>query len=258
MNSLTGYIGKKTLAYVDHLLNLAAFACNLWMILLTSPFKGRAVVRWGVVEQVYFTAVQALFLIIPLSLLTGSMMLIQFAKFSAQVDLGKLMIILVIREIGPVITAMLVVLRSATAVAIEIGYMNVLKEVDSLEMAGIDPLRLLAIPRFVGITSAIVCLFIVFDLVAIFGGYGIVRLTSDVPVNNYLSQMAEAITGADIVVGIVKALCFGVVISVITLYHGFDAQKRITSIPKLTSTAAIECFFYCIFINLFISGIFYF
>lgn len=258
MNSLTGYIGRKTLTYVDHASNLAAFAISLWTLMLSAPLKGRAVVRWGVVEQVYFTAVQALFLIIPLSLLTGSMMLVQFSKFSGQIDLGKLMIILIVREIGPVVTAMLVILRSATAVAIEIGYMNVLNEIDSLEMAGIDPLRLLAVPRCIGITSAIVCLFIVFDLMAIFGGYGIVRLTTDVPVNNYLSQMAEAITGADIVVGIVKALCFGVVISVITLYYGFEARKRITIIPKITSMAAIECFFYCIFINLFISGIFYF
>ena len=258
MNSPTGYIGRKTLAYINHLQNMAAFACDLCAVLLASPLKGRAVVRWGVVEQIYFTAVQALFLIIPLSLLTGSMMLIQFAKFSGQVDLGKLMVILVIREIGPVVTAMLVVLRSATAVTIEIGYMNVFNEIDSLEMTGIDPLRLLAIPRFVGITSAIVCLFIVFDLVAILGGYGVVRLTTSIPVGNFLSDIGSAITGADIIVGLVKALCFGVVISVVTLYHGFQAQKRITVIPKITSTAAIECFFYCIVINIFISGLFYF
>lgn len=258
MNNLAGLIGRQTLTYTNHVLNMLAFAVKLFRTMTNAPLRGRAVVKWGVVEQIYFTAVQALFLIVPLSLLLGSMILIQFAKFSAQIDLGKVVVILIVREIGPIITAMLVILRSATAVTIEISYMNVLNEIESLEMAGIDPMRLLSIPRFIGITSAILCLFIVFDVGAILGGYGIILLTTSIPMGNYLTDIANAITGADIVIGLVKALLFGIVISVVTLFHGFESQKRITNIPRGTSKAAIECFFYCIVINIFVSGLFYF
>ncbi|MDY6824739.1 MAG: ABC transporter permease [Thermodesulfobacteriota bacterium] len=258
INSLTGLIGRQTITYTAHLLNLLAFGVKLFSTMANAPLRGRAVVKWGIVEQIYFTAVQALFLIVPLSLLLGCMILMQFARFSAQIDLGKIVVILIIREVGPVITAMLVILRSATAVTIEISYMNVLNEIESLEMAGIDPMRLLAIPRFVGITSAILCLFIIFDVGAILGGYGIIRLTTSIPMGNYLPDIAKAIAGADIVIGLVKALLFGVVISVVTLYHGFESQKRITNIPRVTSKVAIECFFYCILINIFVSGLFYF
>ena len=258
MNSLAGYIGRKTLDYIDHLFNLAAFAVKLAADSMPSAIKGLAVVRWGMVEQIYFTAIQALWLIIPISLLMGSMILLQFVKFSGQVDLGKLAIIIIIRELGPIITALLVILRSATAVTIEMGYMRVQNEIASLEMAGIDPLRLLAIPRFIGITAAIACLFVIFDFLAIFGGYLLVKITTSLPVDNYLTGIASAITVSDIAVGIIKAVCFGVVISITTLYHGFNSEKRITAIPRITSASAIECFFYCMIINIFVSVIFYF
>ncbi|MDY6903620.1 MAG: ABC transporter permease [Thermodesulfobacteriota bacterium] len=258
MNSISGIVGRQTLTYITHLMNLLAFAVKLFRTMASAPLRGRAVVKWGIVEQIYFTAVQALFLIVPLSLLLGSMVLLQFAKFAAQIDLGKVVVILIIREVGPIVTAMLVILRSATAVTIEISYMNVLNEIESLEMAGIDPMRLLSIPRFIGITSAILCLFIVFDVGAILGGYGIILLTTSIPMGNYLPDIAKAITAPDIVIGLVKALLFGIVISVVTLYHGFESQKRVTNIPRGTSKASIECFFYCIVINLFVSGLFYF
>ncbi|MFO8048754.1 MAG: ABC transporter permease [Desulfosudaceae bacterium] len=257
MNSFTGYIGRRTIAYVDHLLNLIAFSQRLIIIMVKNPLRGRAVTRWGVVEQIYFTAVQALFIIIPVALLVGSMLLIWFAEYSAQIDLTKITILLIIREIGPVLTAIVVILRSATAVTVEIGYMQVLNEIDSLEMAGLDPLRLLAVPRFIGITTAILCLFIIFDLIAILGGYTILMLTTTIPMGNYLSAMAKALTASDIIVGLVKAVCFGAVISVVTLYHGFHVDKRITRIPQVTSAAAMECFFYCLVLNIFISALFY-
>lgn len=254
---VTGYIGRKTINYINHLFNLLAFSAKLVGLIIKSPTRGGAVIKGGIVEQVYFTAVQALFLVVPLSLLLGGMMLVRFAEFSGQIGIGKITIILIVREIGPILTAILVILRSATAVTIEISYMNVLNEIESLEMAGIDPMRFLSIPRFIGITLAIFCLFIVFDLVAILGGYGVIRLTTSIPIDNYLAEIANAVTVADIVVGIVKAVCFGIVVSVTSLYHGFEARKQITSIPQVTSNAAIECFIYCIIINVFISAIFY-
>ena len=145
----------------------------------------------------------------PAALIIGSMIIIQFTKFQGQYDLGKITVLLIVREIGPVVTAMLVILRSASAVTIETGYMKVLHEVDALEMAGLDPLWVLCLPRLIGITTAILSLFIVFDLVAIIGGYAVVWIITYIPMGNFLEQIAKAITVSDIVVGIIKAICFG-------------------------------------------------
>ncbi len=257
MGKFVGALGRKTNRSVNRLMNLCALTCRLTAIALTLPRTGRALIKRAIVEQVYFTAVQALPVIIPVSLIIGSMMIVQFSQLSGQVDLGKLVVLLVLREIGPLITAIIVILRSATAVTIEISYMNVLHEIDALEMAGIDPLRTLCFPRLVGITSAIVCLIIVFDLMAIIGGYAIVQGTTMLPVEDFFQQIAKGVVGADVAVGLLKGIFFGVAITVTCLYHGLDHKRQITQIPVATSRAAVNCFFYCLLINIFISFIFY-
>jgi phospholipid/cholesterol/gamma-HCH transport system permease protein len=201
--------------------------------------------------------VQALPIIIPIALIVGTMLIIQFTKFSAVYNLGRTTVLLIVRELGPMITAFLVILRSATAVTIEIGYMNVLHEFESLEMAGVDPMLIICLPRLVGITSAVICLFIVFDLVSILGGYAVVWSMTYLPVDNFFQQIAKALTSADIVVGIVKAVCFGFIITVTSLNHGFGIKRQITDIPVGTSKAAVESIIYCMVSSVIISAIFY-
>jgi phospholipid/cholesterol/gamma-HCH transport system permease protein len=257
MEPVTGYIGRKAIRSVNHLLDLFAFAYRIFAMALSRPQEGRVILGWVTVQQLYFTAVQALPVIIPIALLVGSMVIIQFAKLSGQYNFGRISVLLIIRELGPIITALLVILRSATAVTIEISYMRVLHEIDAIEMAGMDPIRLVCLPRLVGITSAMVCLFIVFDLVSILGGYAIVWLVTYIPMGGYLHLIAKSITITDILVGLIKAVLFGITITVTSLYRGFELKKQITEVPVATSQSAIECFFYCLVINVFISFLFY-
>jgi phospholipid/cholesterol/gamma-HCH transport system permease protein len=257
MDSITGALGRKTIQSVNRLMDLCALTYRLTSIALPLPRTGRALIKRVIVEQVYFTAVQALPVIIPVALIIGSMMIVQFSQLSGQVDLGKLVVLLVLREIGPLITAIIVILRSATAVTIEMSYMNVLNEIDALEMAGIDPLHTLCFPRLVGITTAIVSLILVFDLMAIIGGYAIVKGTTMLPVEGFFQQIAKGVVGSDITVGLLKGIFFGITITVTCLYHGFSRKNQITQVPVATSLAAMDCFFYCLVVNIFISFIFY-
>jgi phospholipid/cholesterol/gamma-HCH transport system permease protein len=257
LKSITGYTGRRTLSFINHLLDIFAFTFRLFALFVTRPLEGRALIKKAVIEQIYFTAVQALPMIIPLALMVGTMLIVQFTKLSGDFDLGKVTVVLVVREVGPMITALLVILRSATAVTIEISSMTVFKEVEALEMAGIDPMRIVSFSRFVGITSAVICLFIVFDVVSIFGGYGIVWVSSDVHMGNFLTLVAKAITPTDMVVGLIKALTFGISITVISLYHGFKTMNTVTMIPVSASKTAVESFFWVMVINIFISAVFY-
>lgn len=257
MKSIAGYTGRKTLSFINHLLDIFAFTFRLMELFITRPVAGRALIQKAVIEQIYFTAVQALPMIIPLALMVGVMLIIQVTKLSGDFDLGKVTVVLVIRELGPIITALLVILRSATAVTIEISAMTVFNEIEALEMSGVDPMRIVSFSRFVGITTAVLCLFIVFDIVAIFGGFAIVWMTTDVPMGSFLSLVAKAITPSDMVVGLIKAVTFGVFITVISLYHGFNTKKIITMIPVSASKTAVESFFWIMVINIFISAVFY-
>ena len=257
MDYIAGYIGRKATSTTNHIFNLFAFTYRIFVLIFQRPREGRALVRRVTLEQVYFTCVQALPIIIPIALVFGSMLIIQFAKVSGQYNLGKTMVMLIIRELGPVITALLVILRSATAVTVEISFMNAFNEIDTIEMAGIDPMRIVCLPRFIGITSAILCLFIVFDIVSIIGGYLIVGVFTHIPMGNFMAQIGRAITATDIAVGIIKAIFFGIIIAATCLKHGFSIKKFITEVPVSSSKAAVECFFYCLVINVIISILFY-
>ena len=257
MNQFAGALGRTTIRSINRLMDLCALTYRLIVFALPLPRTGRALIRRVIVEQLYFTAVQALPVVIPVALIIGSMLIVQFSQFSGQVDLGKLVVLLVLREIGPLITAIVVILRSATAVTIEISYMNVLNEIETLEMAGIDPLHTLCLPRLLGITTAIVSLVLVFDLMAIIGGYVIVRGIVALPVEGFFQQIAKGVVGADIAVGLLKGIFFGLAITVTCLYHGLAPKDQITQVPIATSRAAVDCFFYCLVINIFISFIFY-
>lgn len=258
MDQIAGQIGRSTIRSANHILDLFALTYRLLGLFFARRKPGKALIRRVVLEQIYFTCVQALPIIIPVALLIGSMLIVKFSTISGQYELGKVTVLLLVRELGPIITAFLVILRSATAVTIEIGYMNVRHEIEALEMAGIDPMRVICFPRLIGITSAVFYLFIVFDLISIIGGYAMVWLITDIPLGDFLGQIAKSITGADIAVGIVKALCFGVIITVTSLIHGFRIRHNITEIPMGTSRAAIESVVLCLIGNIFISGIFYF
>ena len=257
MKDIVGALGRKTIRSVNRLMDLCALTYRLTVIALPLPRAGRTLIKWVIVEQVHFTAVQALPVIIPVALITGSMMIVHFSQLSGQVNLGKLVVLLVLREIGPLVTAIIVILRSATAVTIEMSYMCVLREIDAVEMAGIDPLHTVCFPRLVGITTAIVSLILVFDLMAIIGGYAIVKGTTLLPVEGFFQQIAKGVVGADIAVGILKGFFFGVIITVTCLYHGLAPKNQITQVPVATSRAAVDCFFYCLVINFLISFLFY-
>lgn len=257
MNQIAGYVGRRAIDSLNHIITILAFNYRMLMLFFNRPLEGRELVRRVAFEQIYYTAVQALPLIVPIALIIGSTLIVQFTRISDQYDLGKVMVILIVREFGPIITAIVVILRSATAVATEISYMNVFKEIDAIEMAGIDPMRIICLPRLIGITTAILCLFIVFDLIAIVGGYATIWMVTYIKMGNFLDQIGQSITATDIAVGIIKAFCFGITITVTCLNHGFSPKRHLTQMPPAISKAAVECFFYCLVINVIISVLFY-
>jgi phospholipid/cholesterol/gamma-HCH transport system permease protein len=257
MSQLLGNIGRLVIQGMDHVIMLHGFAGSILIRMVQRRRAGRVLVRRAIIEQIYFTAVQALPVLIPVALMIGTALIIQLAKVAGQYDLGRTVVILIVRETGPFLTALLVILRSATAVTIETSYMKVLHEFEALEMAGIDPLRAICLPRLAGITTAMLGLFVVFDLVSILGGYMTVWAVTHIPMSDFLSQIGKAITLHDIAASLLKAIFFGAIITVNSLYRGLESKRQITEIPRATSQAAMESFLYCLAANIAISVAFY-
>ncbi|CAN2041939.1 phospholipid/cholesterol/gamma-HCH transport system permease protein [Candidatus Magnetomoraceae bacterium gMMP-15] len=257
MNNIIGALGRYTIKNINYFLNLLAFACKILFLFIKRPKNGWSFVRKSIVDQIYFTAIQALPVIIIISLIIGSMLTFQLSKVSDQYDLGRITVLMIIREAGPLAAALIVILRSAVAVTIGIAQMSVADKIDKIEKDGTDPLYAICFPRLVGITISMICLFFIFDLAAIIGGYGIVWALTSVPIEHFLVHVGKALTLADIIAGTIKAVLFGLAISVSCLYRGFRVEKIREKIPIEASRAAMECFFLCIIINIIISMLFY-
>lgn len=257
ISRLSGQIGRTFIRGLDHIVALHGFAGSILIRMVRRRRFGRVLVRRAIVEQIYFTAVQALPVLIPVALMIGTVLIIQLTKVAGQYDLGRTVVLIIVRETGPFLTALLVILRSATAVTIETGYMKVGHEFEALEMAGIDPLRAIYLPRLAGITAAMLGLFVVFDLVSILGGYMVVWAVTYIPMPDFLNQIGKAITTRDIVASLLKAIGFGAIITVNSLYRGLEVKRQITEIPRATSQAAMESFLYCLAVNIAISVAFY-
>lgn len=254
-------IGRHTIQSAEHFLNILVFFQRIAATAIGRPKAGRRLFFRFTLEEIYFTAVQALPVLVFIALITGTTMIMQLTQRLATLEgrliLGDLMVLLVVRELGPLFTAFIVILRSAVAITSEISHMKVSGELDALEMQGIDPLYIVGLPKVLGVTVAIFCLFIVFDMAAIFGGYWVSWIATNMPMENFLEGIGKTVSGMDIVVGIVKAILFGLTISVVSLRRGFGIKKTVTEIPVQTSKAAVECLLYCLFVNVIVSVVYY-
>jgi phospholipid/cholesterol/gamma-HCH transport system permease protein len=240
---------------------LSAFFYRILKTILTRAGQGHKIIGKIIVQQIYFTAVEVLLLLGVIGVIFGALVIIQILAQLSRVGiseaLGKFLVVIVIRELGPIIAAVIVILYSGTAMATEVGYMTVLGDIRAITMRGIDPIHFVAVPRLIGITIAMVSLLIYFDVVALLGGFIVSWLLTGIPFYTFIMGVAASIEGSDIIIGFIKAIFFAAIIVVICLYRGFQVGGEITRLPRVISKSALDCFLALLIVNLIISGIFY-
>ncbi len=211
--------------------------------------------------QIYFTGFQALPLISALALGAGGIVVLQFnaqlTYFGNAAYIGDLMVILIVREIGPIFTALLVVARSGTAVASEIGSMRVNKEIEALETMGINPLSYIVFPRIIGGVISVLCLAFYFDVIAVFGGYFVTRIIQDMPFSFYTEAIAQAFAAEDVFLYFLKNTFSGMIIFVVCCYQGLLVKQSPHEIPQVTTKAVINSIIFVLIFNILTSALFY-
>ena len=211
--------------------------------------------------QVYFTGVQALPLISVLALATGAICVLesmaQLQLLGQPTMVGNLLITIIIREIGPLITALIVVARSGTAVATEIGNMRANREIEALETMGINPLSYIVFPRIVGGTLSVLCLAFYYNVVALFGGFLVASLIKDMPFGFYSDLLANAISLEDFGMFLLKNTFSGLIIFVVCCHQGMSVQQSAHEVPAMTTKAVVNSIIYVVIFNLGVSMVFY-
>jgi phospholipid/cholesterol/gamma-HCH transport system permease protein len=213
-----------------------------------------------IVNQILFTGVEAFSLVGIIGLLCGITIIIQatttMPKFGVGEYFGKILIIVVIRELGPFFTSLVVVGRSGAALAVFIGNMKISKEISALEGMGIDPIRFLVMPAFVAMVVSMVCLAVYFDMIAIIGGYFIARINVDIPFGIFIATVLDALSAQEIVISMIKNMLFGSIIATVSCYYGL-AVDNVREVPQAALKAVVSSMIATIVINMMVTIGFY-
>jgi phospholipid/cholesterol/gamma-HCH transport system permease protein len=253
-------IGKFTIAFVNVLSGMAGLLYDSIVELFRSGRKGYGSTIRQISNQILFTGVEAFWLVGAIGLLCGITIIIQatttMPKFGVGEYFGKILIIGVIRELGPFFTSLVVVGRSGAALAVFIGNMRVNKEFSALEVMGVDPVRFLVMPAVVAMVISMVCLAIYFDIIAIIGGYFVARFNVDIPFGIFISMVVDALSIQEIIVSTIKNLLFGSIIAVVSCYYGLMVTT-IREVPQAALKAVVRSMIATIVINLAVTLGFY-
>ena len=256
-NTVTSHTGRWFLSKIIRVLDQAAFFWDCIRVFFRYRTTGRRLMSRILVEQIYFTGVQSIELVAFVALVSGALLALSSISLLEMVGsldgLGMILIASIVREAGPILTALIIILRSGSAIAMEIGYMNVLGEMEGLEMQGIPVIHFLCIPRLIGVTVSVMCLMIFFAIIATFGGLLASWTILDITAWKYYYNISIALKRTDFLLILAKGLCFGTMIPVVCMFDGFKASNAITNVPPRVSRALVDCLIYLVILNIIIT-----
>lgn len=233
------YIGRQSLLYLASS-GRAGFV--LFFSIFAIPRIPAGLGLW--VRQMYYVGVLSLPIIMCSALFIGMVLGLQgyttLVKFGAEQALGQLIALSFVRELGPVVTALLFAGRAGSALTAEIGLMKVTEQLDSLSMLGVDPMRRVIAPRFWAGQVSMPLLAIIFNMLAIYGGYLISVQWLGVDPGSFWGNMQDVVSFKDDVMnGVIKSVVFGFVVTWIAVYQGFNAIPTSEGIGQATTRTVV-------------------
>lgn len=262
MRTIAGWTGRVTLRSLE---NIGSFSLLLFRVLrsaLVDPVRGRGGVRWRAsVIQMLLVGYNAIPVVGLVSLFMGIVLALQSAyqleKFGITIFVVDLVAVGMTREIGPLLTAVVVAGRSGSAIAAEIGSMKVAEEIDALRAMGLNPIRFLAVPKFVALAVMLPCLTLVSDIMGMVGGSLIGAGILDITFGRFAERAAEALVLRDVVTGLVKSLVFAGVVSQVGCYYGFSVRGGAAEVGSATTRAVVTSIFLTLAADVVFTAIFY-
>ena len=238
-------IGRSTIIWVSNLGASAIFFMLAFLKILHPKQLAK------IIQQIYYIGARSTMIILLVSLFTGMVLGLQsytaLVKFGAQGALGTLVALTLVRELGPVLTAIMIAARAGSAIAAEIGIQRISEQIDALDTMRIDPLRYLISPRIVASIISFPILTALFDIVGIIGGYmsGVLLLGANA--GTYVYRVQTSMDMKDVTDGFIKSIVFAVIVSTVCCYQGYFAHMRTDSHGaqavglSTTSAVVISC-----------------
>jgi phospholipid/cholesterol/gamma-HCH transport system permease protein len=250
----TDLLGRKLFLFLLTVQGLGAFALITLGVMLKKNGVARNVVRPRIRHEIARAGVALMPMFLFVAFALGFLVIGQTVSALARVGainyLGSTMVIVVVRELGPLLAAMLVLARVGTAHVIELGTARAMGEVEALEALGIDPVHYLIVPRVIGMAAGIFSLTVYLIIGALASGY-LWAFLQDVPLTpgDYFKQLAEALGWLDFALLALKAVAFGFFIAIVTCYHGLAQPLRLEEVSRVAVRAVTQGVIVCVLID---------
>jgi phospholipid/cholesterol/gamma-HCH transport system permease protein len=207
----------------------------------------------SVARHVYDTGVTAVPIVsliaFLISVILAYMGAQQLSRFGADIFVVDLVTVGVLRELGVLLTAIIVAGRSGSAFAAELGAMQLNQEIDALSAIGVDPVEVLVLPRLAGLVIALPLLTLVADLIGLVGGGLLCHAVLDMPLVQYLNRAQSAIASTTFWVGVVKAPIFACLIAICGCFCGMSVRGSSRELGRLTTLAVVQSIFFVILVD---------
>lgn len=227
-----------------------------------SPFKGKSIRLKASISEIVKAGYNSVPIVAVISLFVGIILALQAAyqlkKVGALIYVANLVGVSITRELGPILTAIIVSGRSGSAFAAEIGSMKAAEEIDALTTMGINPVRFLVIPKLIALMFMLPALTIFADAIGIFGGFLLSTVVLEIHPYNYFQQTLNALLVKDIMTGLIKAWAFGIVITIVGAYQGFKVEGGAEEVGRRTTASVVVSIFLVIVFDLFFTSLFYY
>ena len=234
-----GRLGRAVIDACAHAGAITLFAAEGISHLFRPPFYGRLFLR-AFIEFAYFSlpvvALTAIFsgMVIALDSYTG------FARFSAESAMANLVVLAVVRELGPVLAGLMLAGRLGAAMAAELGTMRVTDQIDALTTLSTNPMKYLVAPRLLAGTLAAPLLVVVADILGVFGGFLVATLKLGFVPHIYLQNTINFIYMSDVTTSLTKAAVFGFLVALMGCYHGYRSRGGAEGVGAATTSAVVS------------------
>ncbi|HZL44137.1 MAG TPA: ABC transporter permease [Verrucomicrobiae bacterium] len=252
--SYANFFGRKLIRFLLTIQGLGAFALITLGVLLTKFRRSSRVTFPLAFHEVSRGGLRLLPMFLFMAAALGLVVIGQTVSWLTRVGainyMGTVMVIVVVRELGPMVGALLVLARVGTANVVELGTARALGEVEALEALGIDPIHYLVAPRVFGMAVAIFCLTVYLILGALISGF-LWAFIQNVPLRpgDYFSQLAGSLSWLDFALVALKTALFGFIISIVTCYHGLAQPLRLEEVSHATVRAVSQSVIACVLLD---------
>lgn len=231
-------IGRATLAVVEELGKIVVLLISVISWMLRPPLKAK-----NIFKQMEFVGVKSVFVVLLTGCFTGMVLALQsyhgFKLFSAESMVGTTVALGMTRELGPVLTALMVTARAGSAMAAELGTMRVTEQIDALYAMAANPIKHLIVPRVIAGVIMLPFLTVISDFLGILGGYFVGVVLLHINSGVFIKNIIKHVDTGDIFNGLIKAAVFGLILALIGCYKGFNARGGAEGVGKATTEAVV-------------------